>query len=281
MLRASVPGPEIPCQGVLQLPPHRQHQLQPLQYDLLIRPAAKDRLDDVRRRQRQPEDLADVGLLILADPIGSMAGRRTCTQALTRGRARSRSRLRRGAGMWTIVQFWHGNLPLGRAFWLWGILGGGIVSLFSTLLALALLTAEDRLDDVGAQQRQPQDPADIALADLLPASAISVTELLTPRSNSFCQRQVRERLDERAVGLGSARRDETSFPSVPGRGCSRHGAARQLAFAPAGSSIDVGCSGVRDAVVLGSARRHQRRPACGPRRLSSRHDRLEAWSEIR
>jgi hypothetical protein len=43
--------------------------------------------------------------------------------------------------MRTIVEFWRGNLPLGRAFWLWGMLGGGIVSLFSTLLALALLAA--------------------------------------------------------------------------------------------------------------------------------------------
>ena len=190
MLRASVPGPEIPCQGVLQLPPHRQRPLQPLQHDTLIRPAAKDRLDDVRRRQRQPEDLADVGLLILADPIGSMAGRRTCTQALSRGRARSHSRLRRGAGMWTNVQFWHGNLPLGRAFWLWGILGGGIVSLFSTLLALALLTAEDRLDDVRRQQRQPQDPADVALADLLRLGDLG-DRAVDARSSSFCQRQAR------------------------------------------------------------------------------------------
>ena len=44
--------------------------------------------------------------------------------------------------MRTIVEFWPGNLPLGRAFWLWGILGGGAVSLFSTLLALALLATE-------------------------------------------------------------------------------------------------------------------------------------------
>ncbi|HXV23103.1 MAG TPA: hypothetical protein VED46_02475 [Alphaproteobacteria bacterium] len=35
--------------------------------------------------------------------------------------------------------FWRGDLPLGRAFWLWGILGGGIVSLASTLLALGIL----------------------------------------------------------------------------------------------------------------------------------------------
>ena len=41
----------------------------------------------------------------------------------------------------TIVKFFRGGLPLGRAFWLWGILGGGVVSLFATLLALALLAA--------------------------------------------------------------------------------------------------------------------------------------------
>ena len=41
----------------------------------------------------------------------------------------------------TIVEFFRGGLPLGRAFWLWGILGGGIVSLFSTLLALTLVAA--------------------------------------------------------------------------------------------------------------------------------------------
>ena len=41
----------------------------------------------------------------------------------------------------TIVEFFRGGLPLGRAFWLWGILGGGIVSLFSTLLALTLIAA--------------------------------------------------------------------------------------------------------------------------------------------
>ena len=45
-------------------------------------------------------------------------------------------------GMRTIIEFWRGNLPLGRAFWIWGILGGGVVSLFSTLLALVLLATE-------------------------------------------------------------------------------------------------------------------------------------------
>src|SRR5215207_4461994 len=42
--------------------------------------------------------------------------------------------------MRTIVELWQGRLPLGRAFWLWGILGGGVVALFATILALALLT---------------------------------------------------------------------------------------------------------------------------------------------
>ena len=42
--------------------------------------------------------------------------------------------------MRTIIELWRGELPLGRAFWLWGILGGGVVALFITILALALLT---------------------------------------------------------------------------------------------------------------------------------------------
>jgi hypothetical protein len=42
----------------------------------------------------------------------------------------------------TIGELWRGALPLGRAFWLWGVLGGAVVSLFSTLLAVALLAAE-------------------------------------------------------------------------------------------------------------------------------------------
>jgi hypothetical protein len=41
----------------------------------------------------------------------------------------------------TIVEFFRGGLALGRAFSLWGILGGGIISLFSTLFALTLVTA--------------------------------------------------------------------------------------------------------------------------------------------
>lgn len=43
-----------------------------------------------------------------------------------------------------MVEFWRGGLPLGRAFWLWGILGGGVVSLFATLLALMLLAVGAR-----------------------------------------------------------------------------------------------------------------------------------------
>ena len=43
--------------------------------------------------------------------------------------------------MHSIVGFWRGDVPLGRAFWLWGVLGGGVVSLFTTIFALALVTA--------------------------------------------------------------------------------------------------------------------------------------------
>ena len=44
--------------------------------------------------------------------------------------------------MRAIVELWRGGLPLGRAFWLWGVLGGAAVGLSSTLLAVALLAAE-------------------------------------------------------------------------------------------------------------------------------------------
>ncbi len=43
--------------------------------------------------------------------------------------------------MQAVVEFWRGGLPLGRAFWLWGILGGGLVDLLVTPLALALVVA--------------------------------------------------------------------------------------------------------------------------------------------
>ena len=43
--------------------------------------------------------------------------------------------------MRSVVELWRGELPLDHAFWLWGVLGGGVVALFATLLALALLTA--------------------------------------------------------------------------------------------------------------------------------------------
>jgi hypothetical protein len=36
----------------------------------------------------------------------------------------------------------HGGLPLERAFWFWGILGGGTVSRFCTLFALTLVAAD-------------------------------------------------------------------------------------------------------------------------------------------
>jgi uncharacterized membrane protein len=44
--------------------------------------------------------------------------------------------------MRSIVEFWRGDLPLSRAFWHWGLVGGGIVSLFSTALVLALVAAD-------------------------------------------------------------------------------------------------------------------------------------------
>ena len=43
--------------------------------------------------------------------------------------------------MRTIVEFWRGGLPLGRAFWLWGVLGGGLVEVLVTPFALALVVA--------------------------------------------------------------------------------------------------------------------------------------------
>jgi len=44
-------------------------------------------------------------------------------------------------GMRTVIGLWRGEVPLGRAFWLWGVLGGGVVALFATLLTLALVAA--------------------------------------------------------------------------------------------------------------------------------------------
>ena len=43
--------------------------------------------------------------------------------------------------MRAIIGLWRGEVPLGRAFWLWGVLGGGVVALFATLLTLALVAA--------------------------------------------------------------------------------------------------------------------------------------------
>ena len=41
--------------------------------------------------------------------------------------------------MSALVDFWRGNVPLSRAFWAWGILGGGLVGVLSSLLGLMLL----------------------------------------------------------------------------------------------------------------------------------------------
>jgi hypothetical protein len=43
--------------------------------------------------------------------------------------------------MGKIGRFWRGELPLGQAFWSWGILGGVAVSAASTVLALTILNA--------------------------------------------------------------------------------------------------------------------------------------------
>lgn len=44
--------------------------------------------------------------------------------------------------MGAIGEFWNGELPLARAFWRWGILGGAVVGLFSSALALTLVAAD-------------------------------------------------------------------------------------------------------------------------------------------
>ena len=42
----------------------------------------------------------------------------------------------------SVRTFWRGGVPLGEAFWLWGILGGAVFNLFATLLFVFLVTAE-------------------------------------------------------------------------------------------------------------------------------------------
>ena len=43
--------------------------------------------------------------------------------------------------MTALRRFWQGQVPLGEAFWLWGILGGGVLNLFGTLFVAMLLTS--------------------------------------------------------------------------------------------------------------------------------------------
>ena len=43
--------------------------------------------------------------------------------------------------MGAVAELWRGELPLGRAFWLWGVLGGFVVNLFAILAAASLLAA--------------------------------------------------------------------------------------------------------------------------------------------
>ena len=59
--------------------------------------------------------------------------------------------------MRAVVELWRGELPLGRAFWLWGVLGGGVVALFATILALALVTAGARL--LQARRQSASEPS--------------------------------------------------------------------------------------------------------------------------
>jgi hypothetical protein len=40
------------------------------------------------------------------------------------------------------LAFWRGELPLARSFWSWGILGGALINLATTLLAALLLANE-------------------------------------------------------------------------------------------------------------------------------------------
>ena len=44
--------------------------------------------------------------------------------------------------MKVVVEFWRGGVPLNQAFWSWGILGGALVNLSSTLFAVLLVAAE-------------------------------------------------------------------------------------------------------------------------------------------
>jgi hypothetical protein len=41
-----------------------------------------------------------------------------------------------------LRRFWQGDLGLGESFWVWGVLGGGVLALFITIFALMLLAFE-------------------------------------------------------------------------------------------------------------------------------------------
>jgi hypothetical protein len=41
--------------------------------------------------------------------------------------------------MSALIDFWRGHVPLSRAFWTWGILGGALVGALSSILSLVLL----------------------------------------------------------------------------------------------------------------------------------------------
>lgn len=44
--------------------------------------------------------------------------------------------------MSALRRFWQGHLTLAEAFWIWGILGGGVLALFLTVFTLMLLAFE-------------------------------------------------------------------------------------------------------------------------------------------
>ena len=44
--------------------------------------------------------------------------------------------------MSALRRFWQGDLTLAEAFWIWGVLGGGVLALFLTVFTMMLLAFE-------------------------------------------------------------------------------------------------------------------------------------------
>jgi hypothetical protein len=80
-----------------------QRPLQPLQHQRLIRPPREDRVDDVRRKQRQPQDPAHVAL---RDVLGVADLTDGCVDALIKHALpppRLRQRLNAPAAAWSLA----------------------------------------------------------------------------------------------------------------------------------------------------------------------------------